>query len=131
MNFGQAIKSGFSNYVTFSGRAARSEFWYWTLFVVLVTMAAGILDRGLFDFDESTTTGVFGPLVSLIFFLPGLAVSVRRLHDLDRSGWWLLLVFTIDRHHLADGSGTASKARPARTVSVPIRWAAVSPRGSA
>lgn len=95
MNFGQAIKSGFSNYVTFSGRAARSEFWYWTLFVVLVTMAAGILDRGLFDFDESTTTGVFGPLVSLIFFLPGLAVSVRRLHDLDRTGWWLLLVLTI------------------------------------
>ena len=95
MNFGQAIKSGFSNYVTFSGRAARSEFWYWTLFVVLVTMAAGILDRGLFDFDESTTTGVFGPLVSLIFFLPGLAVSVRRLHDLDRTGWWLLLVLTM------------------------------------
>ncbi len=95
MNFGQAIKSGFSNYVTFSGRAARSEFWYWTLFVVLVTMAAGILDRGLFDFDESTTTGVFGPLVSLIFFLPGLAVSVRRLHDLDRTGWWLLLVLTV------------------------------------
>src|SRR5512140_12450 len=73
MNFGQAIKSGFSNYVTFSGRAARSEFWYWTLFVVLVTMAAGILDHGLFDFDEPSTTGVFGPLVSLIFFLPGLA----------------------------------------------------------
>jgi uncharacterized membrane protein YhaH (DUF805 family) len=95
MNFGQAIKSGFSNYVTFSGRAARSEFWYWTLFVVLVTIAAGILDRGLFDFDEPTTTGVFGPLVSLIFFLPGLAVSVRRLHDLDRSGWWLLLVLTV------------------------------------
>jgi uncharacterized membrane protein YhaH (DUF805 family) len=95
MNFGQAIKSGFSNYVTFSGRAARSEFWYWTLFVVLVTMAAGILDRGLFDFDEASTTGVFGPLVSLIFFLPGLAVSVRRLHDLDRSGWWLLLVLTM------------------------------------
>lgn len=95
MNFGQAIKSGFSNYVTFSGRVARSEFWYWTLFVVLVTMAAGILDRGLFDFEESTTTGVFGPLVSLVFFLPGLAVSVRRLHDLDRSGWWLLLVLTM------------------------------------
>lgn len=95
MNFGQAIKSGFSNYVTFSGRAARSEFWYWTLFVVLVTMAAGILDRGLFDFEEPTTTGVFGPLVSLIFFLPGLAVSVRRLHDLDRTGWWLLLVLTM------------------------------------
>jgi len=95
MNFGQAIKSGFVNYVTFSGRAARSEFWYWTLFVVLVTIAAGIIDRGIFDFEEPTTTGVFGPLVSLIFFLPGLAVAARRLHDLDRSAWWLLIIFTI------------------------------------
>ena len=95
MNFGQAIKSEFGNYVTFSGRAARSEFWYWTLFVVLVTMAAGILDRDSSTLRSSTTTGVFGPLVSLIFFLPGLAVSVRRLHDLDRTGWWLLLVLTI------------------------------------
>jgi len=95
MNFGQAIKSGFVNYVTFSGRAPRSEFWYWALFVVLVTIAAGILDRGLFDFEESTATGVFGPLASLVFFLPGLAVAARRLHDLDRSAWWLLIIFTI------------------------------------
>jgi uncharacterized membrane protein YhaH (DUF805 family) len=95
MNFGQAIKSGFVNYVTFSGRAPRSEFWYWALFVVLVTIAAGILDRGLFDFEESTTTGVFGPLASLVFFLPGLAVAARRLHDLDRSAWWLLIILTI------------------------------------
>ena len=95
MNFGQAIKSGFSNYVTFSGRAARSEFWYWTLFVTLVTMAAGILDHGFFDFDETGTTGVFGPLVSLIFFLPGLSISARRLHDLDRTAWWLLLILTL------------------------------------
>jgi len=95
MNFGEAIKSGFAHYVTFSGRAARSEFWYWTLFAVLLSLAAGIIDRGIFDFEESTTTGVFGPLVSLALFLPGLAVSVRRLHDLDRSGWWLLLVLTL------------------------------------
>jgi len=95
MNFGEAIKSGFSNYVTFSGRAARSEYWYWTLFVVLVTIGAGIIDRAIFDFEEPTTTGLFGPLVSLVFFLPGLAVSVRRLHDIDRTGWWLLIIFTI------------------------------------
>ena len=95
MTFGQAIKSGFTHYVTFSGRAARSEYWYWTLFVLLVTIGAGIIDRSIFDFDEATTTGVFGPLSSLIFFLPGLAVSVRRLHDLDRSGWWMLLIFTL------------------------------------
>ena len=95
MNFGQAIKSGFTHYVTFSGRACRSEYWYWTLFVVLVTIGAAIIDRSIFDFEEPTTTGVFGPLTSLIFFLPGLAVSVRRLHDLDRTGWWLLIVFTL------------------------------------
>jgi uncharacterized membrane protein YhaH (DUF805 family) len=94
MNFGQAIKSGFVNYVTFSGRAARSEFWYWSLFVVLVTLAAGIIDRAVFDVEEGST-GLFGPLVSLIFFLPGLAVAARRLHDLDRSAWWLLIIFTI------------------------------------
>jgi uncharacterized membrane protein YhaH (DUF805 family) len=92
MDFGQAIKSGFRHYVSFSGRAARSEFWYWSLFVVIVTIGAGIADHALFD-EESTA--LFGPLVSLIFFLPGLAVAVRRLHDLDRTGWWILIAFTI------------------------------------
>ena len=91
MNFGEAIKSGFSKYVTFSGRACRSEFWYWTLFVILVTIAAGIIDRELVDSD----TGLVQPLISLALFLPGIAVAIRRLHDLDRSGWWLLIAFTI------------------------------------
>jgi uncharacterized membrane protein YhaH (DUF805 family) len=91
MNFGEAIKSGFSNYVTFSGRACRSEFWYWTLFAILVTIAAGIIDRELVDSD----TGLVQPLVSLALFLPGIAVGIRRLHDLDRSGWWWLIAFTI------------------------------------
>ena len=93
MTFGQAITSGFRNYVTFSGRAARSEYWYWTLFVVLVTLAAAIIDRAIFE--DPTETGLFQPLVSLALFLPGIAVAVRRLHDLDRTGWWLLIVFTV------------------------------------
>jgi uncharacterized membrane protein YhaH (DUF805 family) len=88
MNFSEAIASGFRNYVNFSGRAARSEFWYWTLFAVLVSIVTSIID------------GVIGvrllnPIASLALFLPGLAVSIRRLHDLDRSGWWFLIVFTI------------------------------------
>jgi uncharacterized membrane protein YhaH (DUF805 family) len=91
MDFVEAIKSGFRNYVTFKGRAPRSEYWYWTLFVVLVTLAGAIVDNALLNSDS----GLFGPLISLALFLPGLAVSVRRLHDLDRSGWWLLLVLTI------------------------------------
>jgi uncharacterized membrane protein YhaH (DUF805 family) len=87
MDFVEAIRSGFRNYATFSGRAPRSEFWYWTLFAVLATAAANIIDSVLF-------IGLVSPLVSLLLLLPGVAVSVRRLHDLDRSGWWLLLTLT-------------------------------------
>ena len=86
MNFGEAIKSGFSNYVNFSGRAIRSEYWFWTLFVVLVSVATLIIDM-------AAGITLTNPLWSLATFLPGLAVSVRRLHDLDRTGWWVLLIF--------------------------------------
>jgi uncharacterized membrane protein YhaH (DUF805 family) len=88
MGFVDAIKSGFGNYVNFSGRAARSEFWYWTLFTIVANLVAGIIDAVLGG------VGLVGLIVSLALLLPGIAVSVRRLHDLDRTGWWLLLVFT-------------------------------------
>jgi uncharacterized membrane protein YhaH (DUF805 family) len=87
MNFQQAIASGFSNYVNFNGRAARSEFWYWTLFVFIVNIVANIIDMAI-------GIGVISVLASLALLLPGIAVSVRRLHDLDRTGWWLLIAFT-------------------------------------
>lgn len=86
MNFGQAIASGFSNYVNFSGRASRSEYWYWVLFVILAEIVTSAID---YVIDRQVTTTLFG----LAVFLPGLAVTVRRLHDLDRSGWWILLFF--------------------------------------
>jgi uncharacterized membrane protein YhaH (DUF805 family) len=92
MNFGQAIASGFQKYVTFSERAPRSEFWYWALFVFLVSILTNIVDFVMFP------SGSFGPVSGiwqLAVFLPGLAVSIRRLHDVDRSGWWFLLIFTI------------------------------------
>ena len=92
MNLTQAISSGFNNYVNFTGRAARSEFWYWALFAALASLAGELIDLALFT--SSTFTPV-QTLVNLALFLPGLAVSVRRLHDLDRTGWWLLLIFTV------------------------------------
>jgi uncharacterized membrane protein YhaH (DUF805 family) len=92
MNFTQAIASGFQNYVNFTGRAARSEFWLWTLFSVLISMAASIIDVAAFP---AVGPSPINSLVNLALFLPSLAVSVRRLHDLDRSGWWILLVFVI------------------------------------
>ena len=92
MNFGEAIASGFQNYVTFSGRASRSEYWYWVLFTVLGGVATGIVDRSLFD---TSTISPLNAIFSLVCFLPTLAVGVRRLHDIDRTGWWWLLVFTV------------------------------------
>jgi uncharacterized membrane protein YhaH (DUF805 family) len=88
MGFTEAISAGFRNYVNFSGRAIRSEFWYWVLFAVLASIAAGLIDIALFGLEGSSA---IESLVGLALFLPGLAVSVRRLHDLDRSGWWVLL----------------------------------------
>jgi uncharacterized membrane protein YhaH (DUF805 family) len=88
MGFGEAIKSGFSHYVTFSGRAQRSAYWYWVLFIVIVSFVTNFIDAAL------GTIGIVGGLVSLALLLPGLSVSIRRLHDLDRTGWWLLIMLT-------------------------------------
>ncbi len=85
MGFGEAIKSGFSNYVNFSDRAARSEYWYWVLFVIIAEIVTSIIDYGVIGYN--VTTALFG----LAVILPGIAVSIRRLHDTDRSGWWVFL----------------------------------------
>ena len=85
MGFGDAIKSGFSNYVNFSDRASRSEYWYWVLFVVLAEIVTSIIDYAI---GYEVTTSLFG----LAVLLPGISVAIRRLHDLDRSGWWVFLV---------------------------------------
>jgi len=92
MNFGQAISSGFRNYVTFGGRASRSEYWYWVLFVVICAIVTAILDHALFD--ESALSPL-NTIFSLVTFLPGLAVGVRRLHDTNGTGWWLLISLTV------------------------------------
>ena len=88
MNFVEATKAGFNKYVTFSGRAARSEYWFWTLFTVIASIVAGIL-------DAIVGFGIIGTIVSLAVLLPSIAVAVRRLHDLDRTGWWILIAFTV------------------------------------
>ena len=88
MDFASAIKSGFNKYVGFSGRASRSEYWFWTLFTVIASLVAGVIDGAI-------GLGFVGAMVSLGLFLPSLAVAVRRLHDLDRTGWWVLIAFTL------------------------------------
>ena len=85
MSFTQAISSGFKNYVGFSGRASRSEYWFWVLFQAILVVAAGVVDAAL------GTKGVLQGLAGLVVLLPNIAVGIRRLHDIDRSGWWLLI----------------------------------------
>ena len=85
MDFVSSIKRNMTTaaYAQFTGRASRSEYWWFYLFTLLATAAADMLG------------GTVGNLASLAFFLPGLAVMVRRLHDVGRSGWWFFIVFTI------------------------------------
>ena len=99
MTFGQAIKNGFQNYTSWKGRATRSEFWYWTLFVWLVELPFSIWYQTSVNMTDGSFN-LFTPayfvliLVALVFFLPSLAVMIRRLHDTDRSGgyYWMALI---------------------------------------
>jgi uncharacterized membrane protein YhaH (DUF805 family) len=87
MNMIEATKACFSKYVTFSGRARRAEYWWFILASILVSIVLGIIDA-LLGLGE---IGLLGGLWSLGVFLPSLAVGARRLHDTDRSAWWLLI----------------------------------------
>ena len=82
-----AIKSVFTQYVGFSGRARRSEFWYFYLFTILLSIVASIVQRAM----TNSTNGIVTTIIGLAIVLPYLAVAVRRLHDTSRSGWWLLI----------------------------------------
>ncbi len=85
MSFPDAVRTCFTKYIDFTGRARRSEYWFFTLLCVLVNVVARLIDTAL-------SMNVVAGLASLVLLLPGLAVAARRLHDTGRSGWWQLLV---------------------------------------
>jgi len=80
MNFVDSVKTCFFKYVVFEGRASRSEFWWWTLFCVLVSISFAVIGLEM-----------VGNVLSLATVLPTLAVGSRRLHDIGKSGWWQLI----------------------------------------
>ncbi len=88
MEFPQAIESTFKNYVNFTGRACRSEFWYFQLFLILGGLAANILDM-------MGGGGILTMLWNFAVLIPSISVTVRRFHDIGRTGWWIFLPFTI------------------------------------
>lgn len=81
------------NYAVFRGRARRKEYWYFILFNFIISLALLAVDYGLGFFDPETGLSPLEGIYSLAVLLPALAVSVRRLHDTEHSGWWLLIGF--------------------------------------
>ena len=80
------------NYVGFSGRSRRSEYWYFTLFYLVIAIILSVLDGIVFGGSvDGKGTPVLSGLFMLAMLLPSIAVGIRRLHDTDRSGWWLLI----------------------------------------
>lgn len=79
MNFQNAIRSGFRNYANFKGRASRAEYWWWGLFTIILGLAVSVVSPS------------FGDLAALVTLLPSIAVAVRRMHDTDHVGWFILV----------------------------------------
>jgi uncharacterized membrane protein YhaH (DUF805 family) len=79
------------NYAGFSGRAQRSEYWLFYLFYILAAIVGVLLDLAMGTLDPLTGIGAVSGIITLALIIPSIAVSFRRLHDTDRSAWWLLI----------------------------------------
>lgn len=80
-----------NKYATFEGRARRKEFWQFAVFVFLVQLVLGVIDRMIGTFSIGAEFGLLGGVFSLFVLIPSIAVTVRRLHDIGRTGWWFFL----------------------------------------
>jgi uncharacterized membrane protein YhaH (DUF805 family) len=125
MGFATAVKSFWSNYTNFSGRARRSEYWFIQLFLLLTNLAVAAIDLALMNGDVDRLIangggGIVGLIWALATIVPALAALIRRLHDTSRSGWWaligllpiagaiVLLVFTVQETAAGDNTYGAS-----------------------
>ena len=79
-------------YAVFGGRSRRREYWYFVLFSTVISLVLTILDRITGTFDSSTGFGLLSGIFTLAILVPSIAVLVRRLHDTDRTGWWVLIL---------------------------------------
>jgi len=79
-------------YAVFSGRARRKEYWFFILFNLIITIVLTFIDGAMGGLGEGGI-GILSGIYSLAVFLPSLAVTIRRLHDTDRTGWWFLIAF--------------------------------------
>ncbi len=95
MNFVDAVKSAFARFADFATRSSRSEFWWFMLFYFLVGLVVSIIgftiESSVFGQGMEMTSGIIDLLVFLVFIVPTISVTARRLHDIGRSGWWQLM----------------------------------------
>ena len=94
MNFQTSIKTCFNKYAVFSGRASRSEFWFFVLFGLLGGVISAIIDTMILGYSAEVN-GPINLIFSVALILPSIAVTTRRLHDINKSGWWQLLWLTV------------------------------------
>jgi len=139
MGFAEAVQSCFKQYVGFTGRARRSEYWWFALFGLIVGIVANLIDTVLGTMSEDTNVGVLGTIVSLALLLPSLAVAIRRLHDTSRTGWWILIglipivgwiiliVFYVQDSHPDNKYGPSPKALGAAPAAGPAPGAGPAP----
>jgi len=86
----------FSKYVNFDGTATRSEFWYFYLFILIVSAITIVIDYFFFiELADKFGVGLISSIATLLLIIPQFSVSSRRLHDIGKSGWWILINFTI------------------------------------
>jgi uncharacterized membrane protein YhaH (DUF805 family) len=90
ISFVGAIQSGFRRYFDFRGRSTRAEFWWWILFTMIVVIGLSLADVSLGTYDQEKG-GLLSGLFRLATLIPSVAVGARRLHDINRSGWWQLM----------------------------------------
>lgn len=92
MNFSQAITTCFAKYANFSGRATRSEFWWFYLFALLLGWFASLVGATI---DPDWGSDALNGVVNLALLLPMISAGTRRLHDIGKSGWWQLITLTV------------------------------------
>ena len=80
-------------YAVFDGRARRKEYWFFFLFTIIVSVILAIIDNLTGTYNSKVGIGLLGGLYALGTLLPGIGVTIRRLHDTGRTGWWILIAF--------------------------------------
>ena len=93
VSYPEAIKLGFARYGDFTGRSTRAEYWWWVLFLVLADGLLTIVDMRIGTYNIQSDLGLLGGLFGLSTLIPSIALGARRLHDINKSGWWQLMWF--------------------------------------